>query len=59
MNLIYTYHIVEAADHCTPGKQWFGVWGRERATGREWLVGLYDSRERAVELVKHWQEAAA
>jgi hypothetical protein len=53
MKPICTYHIVEAAD-----PQWVEVWGRDCATGREWLVGLYDSRERAAELVKHWQETA-
>ena len=53
------YRIVETLDPRRPGDRWFEIWSSNPATGYQWLVGVYDSQERAAELVKHWQEAEA
>jgi hypothetical protein len=53
------YRVVETLDPRRPGERWFEVWSSNQTTGYQWLVGAYDSRERAAELVKHWQEAGA
>ncbi len=54
-----TYRIVETLDPRRPGERWFEVWGGNPATGYEWQIAVYDTRERAEELVKHWEEAKA
>lgn len=48
----YTYRIVVAAGGI------FEVWGKNPATGYEWLIAEYHTREQARMMVKHWQEAA-
>jgi hypothetical protein len=54
-----TYRIVETLDPRRPGERWFEVWSGNAATGYAWKVGEYDTRERAEELVRHWQESAS
>ena len=53
-----TYRIVETLDPRRPDGRWFEIWSSNPATGYQWLVGVYDSQQRAAELVKHWQEDA-
>jgi hypothetical protein len=51
-----TYRIVETPDPRRPGERLFEVWGDNLATGYEWLIAVYDTREQAREMIKHWQE---
>ena len=48
-----TYSIVETLDG-----ECFEVWGGNPATGYEWLIAEYDTREQAREMIQHWQEDA-
>lgn len=57
MNHERVYRIVETLDPRRPDERWFEVWGGNPATGYEWMIAEYDSREHAEDLVKHWQEA--
>jgi hypothetical protein len=50
------YRIVETLNQ---GERLFEVWGNNEATGLQWQVGVYDTRARAEELVKHWKETAS
>jgi hypothetical protein len=59
MTHVVTYRIVETLDPRRPGERWFEVWGGNPATGYEWLIAEYDTREHARAMIQHWQEAAA
>ena len=52
-----TYRVVETLDPRRPDRNWFEVWGGNPATGYEWLIAAYDTREQAREMIRHWQEA--
>lgn len=54
-----TYRIVEVANPSCPSERWFEVWGRNAATGYEWLIAEYDSLDKASMMIRHWQETAA
>ena len=56
MSVTYTYRIVETLDPRRPGERWFEVWGGNPATGYEWQIAVYDTREQASEMIRHWQE---
>lgn len=53
------YRIVEVANPALPDERWFEVWGKNPATGYEWLIAEYDSRDKARMMIRHWQETAA
>lgn len=54
-----TYRIVERSMVGSTGQRWFEVWGQNPATGYEWLIAEYDTRDAARIMIRHWQETAA
>lgn len=49
------YFIKTSRDFRT-GATVYEVWGRNVATGYEWLTAEYDTREEALMIIRHWQE---